>query len=129
MVDAVAEPERALPPGAEPDMGELAPGEEGFLFRSQPVASALPRYTLSRNAVRYVPQQYHRRHIDLTMSYAEYLAHFSSKTRSTLQRKQRKFAELPGGMEFRTYRRPDEMTEFHKAARKISRADLPGTAV
>jgi CelD/BcsL family acetyltransferase involved in cellulose biosynthesis len=120
VVDAVADPDSAVPAGLGPDMSALSEDEQGFLFRSLPVSTPVPRYAVTRNAVRYVPQQFNRQSIDLTMGYEAYLRTFSSKTRSTLQRKVRRFADLPGGMEFRVYRSPEELGEFHAAARSVS---------
>jgi len=51
--------------------------------------------------------------IDLGRSFAEYEAKFSSKTRSTIRRKIKKYAEYCGGrIPWKTYGPPTEMNEF-----------------
>jgi CelD/BcsL family acetyltransferase involved in cellulose biosynthesis len=59
--------------------------------------------------------------VDLSIGYNAYMAKFSAKTRSTLKRKMRKFADLSGGeigvLEFRT---KDELTRFFPLARSVS---------
>jgi hypothetical protein len=104
-----------------PDMEGLQRGEHGYLFRSQPLPERLPSYALLPRAIRYVPQQFHRYFIDMSLGYDGYLARFSSKTRSTLQRKMRKLGEVSGGkIDFREYRTPAEAAEFLALARTIS---------
>jgi CelD/BcsL family acetyltransferase involved in cellulose biosynthesis len=58
----------------------------------------------------------------MRQSFAEYKDKFSSKTRSTLNRKIRKYAEYCGGeISWRVYRTPEEMPEFFQLARAVSR--------
>jgi hypothetical protein len=67
----------------------------------------------------------------------KYQKKFSSKTRSTINRKIRKYAEHCGGnIVWKTYQRPDEMREFFGLARLVSKvtyqerlldAGIPGT--
>jgi CelD/BcsL family acetyltransferase involved in cellulose biosynthesis len=58
----------------------------------------------------------------MRQSFDEYKNKFSSKTRSTLNRKVRKYAEYcGGGISWRTYTTPDEMHEFYELARAVSR--------
>jgi CelD/BcsL family acetyltransferase involved in cellulose biosynthesis len=104
-----------------------------------PVSSGttLPRVALLPEAIRYVPSQKVRYFIDLTGTFDQYLAKFSSKTRSTLKRKVRKLAERSGGtIDWRRYVTPEEMKEFHSQARLVAEktyqerlldAALPGT--
>ncbi len=68
------------------------------------------------------PMQYYPRHyIEMTGSYADYLAQFSGKTRSTLMRKQRRFAELSGGaLDVRAYRSAEELGTFLEHALPLS---------
>jgi len=66
-------------------------------------------------------QAYRRFYIDMAGSYAEYLARFSGKTRSTLGRKRRKLAELAGGtLVVREYRSPAEIEDFLAHALPLS---------
>ncbi len=97
------------------------PGARGALVRSHPVEADLPRVSRVRDLLRYVPNQYDRYYVSLTGSFADYLKKFSSKSRSTLLRKVRRFAEFSGGeVRWREFRKPDEMDEFHRLARTVS---------
>ena len=82
------------------------------------------RRTLSfeRRALRYVAFRAKRHFIDLSSgSFDEYMAKFSAKTRNTLRRKVRRFAENSGnGINFRCYTTPEQMIEFRRYAITIS---------
>lgn len=100
----------------------LPPGSQGFLLRrarlggapSEPVA-------VGGGFVRYVLRQYRHCYIDLSRSFEEYQAKFSSRTRATLRRKVRRFAEQAGGgMAWRRYAAPHEMEAFFEQARAVS---------
>ena len=109
----------------EETLGALVPTvppADGILLRSHPVAERLPRVSRAEEFVRYVPSQYERRYIDLGGTFEDYLKQFSSKSRSTLRRKVRKYGQLCGGEpDWRTYRTPSEMEEFYRLARDVSR--------
>lgn len=67
-------------------------------------------------------QDYHRHFIDMAGDFEAYLSGFSSKTRSTLRRKQRKLdSEGDGDVEVREYRSPSEIAEFMGIALPLSR--------
>jgi CelD/BcsL family acetyltransferase involved in cellulose biosynthesis len=96
-------------------------GCRGWLLRSQPLNDELPVLTRVGGCLRYVPAQFQRYYIDLTMGFEAYKAKFSSKTRSTLQRKLRKWAEHCGGStDWRSYRGAEGLREFHALARRVS---------
>ncbi len=67
--------------------------------------------------IRYVRNQETNYYIDLSVSFDEYLKTFSSKARSTIQRKARKVSTT---MEFRSFRTSSEALEFHKLAREVA---------
>ncbi|RLK51650.1 acetyltransferase (GNAT) family protein [Alkalispirillum mobile] len=95
---------------------------DGHLVRSCPVDTPLPRLALTDGYLRYVPKQYLRHYIDLTMGWEAYQQQFSGKTRQTLRRKVRKFAKVSGGeLEWRCYRSAEEIDTFHRLAREVSR--------
>lgn len=101
-------------------LGEF-PGARGALFRSAPLDSEQKRFTLRAGLLRYVPSRYRRHFTPLHGSFADYQARFSSKTRSGLRRKVRKFAEQVGGdTELVVCERPGDVAEFHRMAREIS---------
>lgn len=94
---------------------------EGILLRSHPIENKLPRISRDHDLLRYVPSQYERRYIDLEGTFDDYLKRFSSKSRSTLRRKVRKFGRLCGGQpRWKSYRTPEECEEFHRLAREVS---------
>jgi hypothetical protein len=111
--EALAEATPRLPP--------LDQGDHGYLVTSLPEDGA-DALTRCGDMLALVRQRYARRYADLTISFDEYLARFSSKSRSTLRRKLRKFETLSGGvLDVRAYRTPGEMSEFHALARAVSR--------
>lgn len=95
---------------------------EGFSVHALPVAGALPRVSSMDGYLRYVALQYRHCYINLGLSFDEYQKKFSSKTRSTILRKIKKFAEHCGGsLTWKTYRSQPDMQEFFQYARAISR--------
>jgi Acetyltransferase (GNAT) domain len=95
---------------------------DGVLIRSHPLKQRCSRLTLVGKVIRYVPSQYQRYYVRVVGTFDEYLAKFSSKSRSTLKRKVRKFVEKADGENcFREYREPKEIMEFYDLARQVSR--------
>jgi CelD/BcsL family acetyltransferase involved in cellulose biosynthesis len=115
---------------------ELQPGSQGFVIRGLPLAAEPVPLSKAGGFLCYVPQHYQHCFIDLGIGFERYQAKFSSKTRATIQRKVRKFADHCGGtLTWRTYRTPDEVTQFMSLALPLSRltyqdrlldAGLPG---
>lgn len=94
---------------------------DGFLIRSLQVSSELPAISRESGYVRYIPSLYPRYFIDMAQPFSEYTGKFSSKTRSTINRKLKKFAEHSGGeLIWKSYKSVDEVREFHKLARSLS---------
>ena len=112
-----------LPPAADP-----APPEDlrlgnavGCYLRALPVAEELPRLGRAGAFIRYVPLQYSHCYIDLSIGFEAYRAKFSSKTRSTIMRKLRKYQEHCGGaLRWTQHCTAQEMSEFHRLARRVS---------
>jgi hypothetical protein len=105
-----------------PPVDEIMTGSQGFVIRSLPVTSTLPVLSHSAGYICYVPLQYQHCYIDLSMTFEEYQRKFSSKTRSTIKRKIAKYSEHCGGtVSWKSYRRPEELREFHSLARAVSR--------
>ncbi|MEM8696802.1 MAG: GNAT family N-acetyltransferase [Pseudomonadota bacterium] len=103
------------------DLPILSGGADGFFITSLPADQIAPIIARHPDKIAFVRQRYARRYADLTGGFDDYLATFSGKSRSTLRRKIRKFAKLSGGeLDFRAYRTPDEMAEFHRLARRVS---------
>lgn len=104
------------------EAGALAPGSAGFLVRGMPIGSELAPVSVSGDCLCYVPQAYQHCYIDLRGSFEVYQKKFSSKTRSTINRKLKKFAEHSGGqLVWRTYRADDEMPAFFALAAPLSK--------
>jgi len=107
---------------AIPGEDHLIQGSQGFALRRQPLEGVLPRLARSGPFLRYVPQQYQHCYIDLGTSFEEYQKKFSSKTRSTINRKIRKYAEHCGGtLKWQAYRSPDDVAAFFQLARTVSK--------
>lgn len=107
--------------GAELDIPPLAPGADGYRFLSIPaeklagLVERLPRLLVQDN------NRYQRHYIDMSVGFDGYMAKFSAKTRSTLQRKSRKLAGESGGtLDVRSYRTPSEIAEFMEIAGGLS---------
>ena len=100
----------------------LAKGSEGFLVRALPIAEALSPIGVAGNYLRYVQLQYRHCIIDFRSSFEEYQKKFSSKSRSTINRKVRKYAEHSGGtLSWKTYRTIGDLREFLPLAREVAR--------
>lgn len=93
-------------------------GTEAIILRSHPIQHRLERVSTKRGALCYVPATYPHYSANLTGTFSDYLLKFSSKTRSSLQRKVRKLKE--DGFEFRVFRSSEELLCFHPLARQIS---------
>ncbi|MCX7864558.1 MAG: GNAT family N-acetyltransferase [Novosphingobium sp.] len=108
--------------GCDAALPPLDAADDGYFVTSLPEQS-IKRLTRRHGALRpFVYQRYARRYADLSIGFEAYLAGFSAKTRSTLKRKSRRFAELGGGtLDVRCYCSPSELAEFHGLARQVSR--------
>lgn len=105
-----------------PPMDDRLADSQGFLIRGLPVATELPILRRVGEYLCYVPLQYQHCYIDLGTSFEQYQQKFSSKTRSTINRKIKKFREHCGGaLAWKTYKTPGEMREFFRHARAISK--------
>lgn len=103
-------------------LDNIPDGAHGALIPSLRVVSRLPKLSFHRSWIRYVPRQYDRHYADLSTTYEAYLGRFSSKSRSSLRRKARKFEERSGGsICWKCYKTADELGEFYRLARDISR--------
>lgn len=103
-----------------PPLPPLPPGTDGFLMVSVPEPSVAGELHNDGDLLRYCAKAYVHSFIDLTQDFAAYQAKFSGKTRSSVNRKVRKFVESAGGEDFRRYVRPEEMAEFYRHARAVS---------
>ena len=104
----------------EPDT-PLQRGERGYLMRCLPLPGPQPVLATSGDWLRYIPEQFNRFYVDLGQTFAQYSGKFSSKTRSTIRRKIKKFEkEARDGMHWQRYGTPEEMRTFYGHARAVS---------
>lgn len=105
-----------------PPIDELIEGSQGFLIRGLPVTGELPLISRTGSYLCYTPLQYQHCYINLSLSFQDYQKKFSSKTRSTINRKIRKYSEHCGGtIPWKSYKMPGEMREFIRLARAVSK--------
>lgn len=110
------------PDGPSAPHARLEAAVDGALVRSHPVARRLPRLEFVGGLLRYCPSQFRRFWVDLTGTFPDYLAKFSSKSRSTISRKVKRFRSQSGtDPGWREYRTPDEIEIFFPLAREVSR--------
>lgn len=104
-----------------PPVHELIEGSQGFVVRGLPIQEGVEVLTRTGDYYCYVPSQYKHCYIDLRQSFDQYKDKFSSKTRSTISRKIKKYATHCGGtLLWKSYKTPSEMREFFKLARIVS---------
>jgi CelD/BcsL family acetyltransferase involved in cellulose biosynthesis len=105
----------------QPPSDALEPESQGFLIRSMPIATTQPTVRRFPEYLCYVSTQYRRYYIDLRQSFGDYQKKFSAKTRATITRKVRRYAEYCGRNDcWKVYKAPDEIHEFFKFARIVS---------
>jgi CelD/BcsL family acetyltransferase involved in cellulose biosynthesis len=113
--------EVALVDQVAPPTDPVVAGSRGFMVRGQPIKKPQPPLQVTENYLCYAHQQYRHYFIDLAGSFDDYKKKFSSKTRSTIARKVKKYSEYCGGVfECRAYSQPPEMAEFFQNARIVS---------
>ncbi|HKV45910.1 MAG TPA: GNAT family N-acetyltransferase [bacterium] len=99
----------------------LPDGVRALHICSQTISARLPRVSRLGPGICYVPLQGKRFFIDLNGSFEAYLGNFSAKTRNTMRRKTRRFAQASNGaMQWREFRDAKEMAEFHGLACEVS---------
>ena len=101
------------------------PGVEVLYMPSHPIDGRLSKIELTPRTIRYVPSQYNRYYIDIDGDFSQYLKKFSSKTRTTMRKHLRRYVENCGTSQyFREYALPEEMDEFYRLARNVSRVSF-----
>lgn len=105
----------SIPVGADPS--------DFYFFPCYPVAAPPPVFARRDGWLWYTPYSFKNYFIDLRKmgSFENYLATFSGKSRSTLKRKVKKFAEASrGDIEWRSMETPERMDDFLKFALPLS---------
>ncbi|HRO58337.1 MAG TPA: GNAT family N-acetyltransferase [Burkholderiaceae bacterium] len=95
-----------------------------YIFPSYPISKTPAALRIDGDRLIYTPKTFPNYFVDLTLAggFEQYLQGFSSKTRSTLKRKVRRFAEASpdGKLDWRVYRSPQEIGEFLTIATALS---------
>ncbi len=103
------------------ERGSFPPGVEVISLNDCPIAGPMPRLQFGDAFIRYTINQCFQYSIDMRGTFQEYLGTLSSKTRSTLKRKVKKFAEAGEGvLDCRLYTSAEEIPEFHRLARTVA---------
>ena len=107
--------------GTVPALTELGPDDDGYLVTALPAALVEPLKARAPELLPFVRQSYRRSYADLGIGLEAWLGSLSAKSRSTLKRKLRRFAERSDGtIDLRCYRSEAEMAAFHREARAVS---------
>ena len=95
---------------------------QGYLFRSIPDKDSRSEFYAEGDFYCYVMSRAPRYFIEFGENFDEYAkTNFSSKSRSTILRKVKKFTKLSGGeLDWKSYRTLEEIKEFHGQARKVA---------
>ncbi|MGZ8294659.1 MAG: GNAT family N-acetyltransferase [Telluria sp.] len=105
-----------------PPSGELIGNSQGFVIRGLPLTERVPKLSKAGDYLCYAQQQYDHYYIDLSTKFEDYQSKFSSKTRSTIMRKVRKFAEQNDGViNWKTYKSAEDIEEFFDLACALSK--------
>ncbi len=105
-----------------PRWQDFGPNLEVAVVPAQPIEGDLPTMVVAADTIRYATSDENRYYIRLQGALGQYLGKFSRKSRQTLLRKVRRFADFSGGsVHWCEYRSGEEMLAFLKIAREISR--------
>lgn len=100
---------------------DIPAGARGVILRELAVETGVPVVTRSDGVIRYLMKQYRHCFIDMTGTFDAYRTKFSSKTRSTISRKIKKFSEHCGGqLRWTTHSSEAEVSEFLVLALRLA---------
>jgi CelD/BcsL family acetyltransferase involved in cellulose biosynthesis len=101
---------------------DLHPAEvRAALIHSHPVRQKLSRVAFADGFIRYAPRQYRRFFLDLNGAFEDYLKQLSHNPRKQLRRTLKQFTAMNDPrMDWREFRQPGEMAEYHRLAREVS---------
>lgn len=107
--------------GLPPTRHDPASAADGIRVLSAPQTMADQIIASFPGHVAGARQDFHRHYIAMDGSFEDYLARFSGKTRGTLRRKAKKFAQADGGaLDLRSYTTADEVARFLDLALPLS---------
>jgi CelD/BcsL family acetyltransferase involved in cellulose biosynthesis len=114
--DLPLDPDAPIPP-----LDRYGPEIRCVLVNSHPIETKIAQLALHKKYIRYSAAQYRRFYIDFGGSFDQYMRRFSSQRRNHFKRIMKRFAAFSGGrINWREYKLPEEMREFHRHAREIS---------
>ena len=126
-VATVAHSLEQLDSGARCGLPPLPPDADGYRVLSAPAEAVADMVARAPGLIPGPVHRYRRHYIAMDGDFANYMAGFSGKTRSTLRRKLRKFAEADGGeLDLREFRGADGFDAFLADALPLSRATYQG---
>lgn len=106
---------------------ELADDADGYRVLSAPADAVRPLFVNHPALIPGGVRRYRRHYIAMDGGFESYMAGFSGRTRSTLRRKLRRFADAGGGkLDVREYRGGAGFDAFLQAALPLSRATYQG---
>lgn len=107
--------------GGLPVLPPLDRAAHGYAITSLPADRRDAMAYAGGGMIAFVRQHYTRHFVDLRIGFDAYEAGLSANTRSSMRRKARRVASVSGGrLDVRRFRTPDELSEFHDVARRIS---------
>lgn len=96
------------------------PKTQGWLLRSVPYEQGQKTISYERPFLKYIRSHYNRYFIDLDGTFEQYTKKFSKKSLSGFSRKKRQMEKNTGPITFKSYKTPEEITEFYRLARALS---------
>lgn len=94
---------------------------DGYMVIGYPALEPKKKLQFYEKYIIYNAHTYNRYYLSFDSSFEAYIDKFSSKSRSTLKRKVKKFSKhCAEGIEFRSYKDADELNIFYGLARKVS---------
>ena len=106
----------------EPPLPKISASTAGYLLSNIP--QPCTQHMISKRGawLYYCLKSYQRCYIDMCEDFETYSKKFSSKTRSGIKRKIKKFALASAGLDVRRYSTPSEIETFFELARPVSAA-------
>lgn len=116
------DPQRPMVSGVEPPVTEVPTGYDAVVQRHQPLSGNIAVIQRLPGLLCYAPRQLLHFYTDLTGGPEQAFSTMSSKTRSTVLRKVRRYKEFCASeIRWAAYQSPNEMLHFHELAREVAR--------
>jgi hypothetical protein len=117
------DPKREAEECPTPPVELLPPDVDAVFCRRVPISAPLQAIRVEKRWIQYTTRQLDHYYTDLGGTFEDYLKKFTSKTRSELRRQVKVFTKFCGDkLDYRVYRTPEELEEFHPIARSLAKA-------